>query len=447
MSCAGPVIGQGRPVDPTATGAPEFVASSSTQNPRSLPPARRWPPTLASLAAAQVTNEVGTWISRIALLAFAYRTGHSGLAVVSVFVADAAPRVCLSLPAGDLVARFGPRLSCQAANLIEALLVGMLMMTAPNLGAMLALLAAKSAVDSWYQVGMLALVPRLVEDRSRLLQRNAVLGLGPALMAGVGPALGGMVAAAGGLRPALSADALSFTLSAGLLFAVPKRHAAIADHPRHRVARIVPTLIGTAAGRISVGNGLAAMGGGAFNAILPVFLQEQLALAPGAFGASVAAFGGGAFTVMALLSLLAAKGPPPPRAFFASLLGGGATIGLLSLVRGGGQAALLLAVIGGFSALRGASSRSSVQVVATTGGNEVTLGFYQATMSAGLLAGMLAASGLVSLVSPAVVLALAAVPYPVGLVVAMTASRCDSGWNRPKESGRRRGEEEGGTTR
>jgi MFS transporter, DHA3 family, macrolide efflux protein len=368
--------------------------------------------------ASQVVNDIGTWISRVAVLAYAYGATHSGVVEVFVLIADALPRVVLSPRLGRAAGRIGLRRAAQLSNAVQAGLVLCVLAAAPHVWVMIALLAVKASFDALYQVSALGLFPRLVANPELLMRRNAMLNMSSAAILAVGPAAGGVVYAAAGLNLGLSIDAGSFVAAALLLGLLPdaKAPAPAARPTTARTARWrEPALL------IVVANGVAAAAGGVFNGAMPVFLQGTLRLGPRAFGASFAAFGAGALAILVLMTF--SRGLPTPRRLFATaLVGSAVTVGAFAVARRLWEAALVLFLIGLFSALRGTSARTVVQHFVREG-DLSTLGLYQSFVSGGLLAGMGVAAALIAFAGARTVL-LASIPlYAAAVLIAIAVSR------------------------
>src|SRR5215212_2174682 len=109
-----------------------------------------------------------------------------------------------------------------------------------------AVLAAQSCVEVFFAPAEQAFLPRVVDD-SDLVAANGLNGQVRNLARLVGSGLGGVTAAAGGIRGVAVADALTFLLAAVLVLRIREagRAAAPADVAEDEAARVVRGRIGT----------------------------------------------------------------------------------------------------------------------------------------------------------------------------------------------------------
>jgi predicted MFS family arabinose efflux permease len=87
-----------------------------------------------------------------------------------------------------------------------------------------AVLLAESSISQLFRPAQLALMPTLLEGgEEELLPANATTGVGHHLSRLIGPAIGGVVVAAGGLSAVAIADSISFVASAGMIALIHSR--------------------------------------------------------------------------------------------------------------------------------------------------------------------------------------------------------------------------------
>jgi DHA3 family macrolide efflux protein-like MFS transporter len=387
---------------------------------------------ISAFLASQIINECGTWISRIALLAYMYQRTGSGALVIAVLLADSIPRTLLSIPLGWMSSRIGARTSCLISNVGQAALILLVLLVAPNQVLILTLIAAKASFGTLYGVGSLSLIPNLVQNKANLMQRNSLLGAGSAITAAVGPALGGVIYGLDGLTLSIWLDAFSFLLSALLLIPLPEARGATASRhaSRQRGIQEIWRSGARAGALISIANGIAIAGGGILNSALPVFLQGPLKANPQTLGATMAAFGAGAIVISLSLSVIK-KTHHYLLLFMVALSGSAATIFYLGFSRYLWLAALLLFLLGCFSAIRGMTARTSVQLSVSNDALGPIIGIYQSLVNGGLLTGMLIAAGLI-IVFPATDVLLAASPfYLLALVITFLAAQSQRSYSQP----------------
>jgi MFS family permease len=113
----------------------------------------------------------------------------------------------------------------QAASILPLLLVGQL-----GLWVVYAVLVVESCVSQLFNPARVALMPSLLAGgKEELLTANALLGVGQHLARLIGPAVGGVIVATGGLGAVAVIDSASFVVSAGMLTLIRARPGA--PHP------------------------------------------------------------------------------------------------------------------------------------------------------------------------------------------------------------------------
>ena len=145
----------------------------------------------------------------------------SGLAVSAMFVALWSPMFFLAGPAGLLVDRYEPRRVLFVAASVQAALATVLAFTS-SIGPILGLTALLGCGAAVAQPAEFALVPTVAGGDVR--RANSFVETARALGFGLGPFAGGILAAAGGMKLGLLADAASFVLVVAVSLVLP-RHA------------------------------------------------------------------------------------------------------------------------------------------------------------------------------------------------------------------------------
>jgi MFS family permease len=175
-------------------------------------------PAFRGLWLARAASYTGDGISQVAIVVFASASGPA--AVGLALLANTAPRLLGPL-AGALADRVERRRLMTACQLAQGLVMAVLAALPPALPALLALSAVAGLLATVFGPAARSVTPRLV-DRQDLGRANAMLGTALNLQVILGPALGGLLIAHGGTRTAFAVDALSFAVSAALLWRLPR---------------------------------------------------------------------------------------------------------------------------------------------------------------------------------------------------------------------------------
>jgi MFS family permease len=163
---------------------------------------------LPVLAAAIGVSALGDWLALLPLNLELRSMGGSGLTVAALFIAVWSPAAVLAAPAGALADRVDRRRLLVAASIAEAA-IAVALAFAGSAAEILPLAALLGTVSAVATPAEFSLVPAIV-GAGGLRRANGVVET--ARYAGFigGPALGGIVAAAGGVRAALLIDAATF---------------------------------------------------------------------------------------------------------------------------------------------------------------------------------------------------------------------------------------------
>ena len=175
----------------------------------------------ALLWTAGLISVAGDFALIIALPLHAYALTGSAVATGGVFAASLLPRVLLGSLAGVFVDRWDRKRTMVAADLARAaLLLPLLAVGSADLLWLLYLVrAVTGTVGLLFEPAESALLPRLVGEE-RLVSANALNALNNNLGRLVGPAVGGLLYAGGGLPAVVIVDAVSFAASAALIMAI-----------------------------------------------------------------------------------------------------------------------------------------------------------------------------------------------------------------------------------
>jgi MFS family permease len=184
---------------------------------------------LRLLVSAVGLSSLGDRVALVPLALLVEQRGDSGLAVAALFVAMWSPAALLAGPAGLLVDRLAPRRLLALTSIAAAALCCGLAV-AEGLWLVLALVALMGCLNAIAMPAEFALLP-LVAREHDLARANGQVEF--ARYAGfiLGPAAGGVLAAAGGTTGALLANAATFLVLAAVTAAIrvewaPHAHAA-----------------------------------------------------------------------------------------------------------------------------------------------------------------------------------------------------------------------------
>jgi MFS family permease len=154
-----------------------------------------------------------------------YRLTGSTLATAGMVFAFLIPNILLGSVAGVFVDRWDRRRLMVTVNLLQAVsLLPLLLVPQLGLWVIYAVLLLESSISQLFGPAQIALMPTLLEGgEEELLTANATSGVGRHLSRLIGPAIGGVVVAAGGLSAVTIADSISFVASAGMLALINTR--------------------------------------------------------------------------------------------------------------------------------------------------------------------------------------------------------------------------------
>src|SRR6266508_2997592 len=158
-----------------------------------------------------------------------FRLTGSTLATAGMVVAYLVPSILLGSVAGGFVDRWARRRLMVAVNLVQAaILLALLLVGDLGLSGLYAVLVVESSVSQLFHPAQIALMPSLLSGgEGELITANALGGVGRHGARLIGPAVGGVIVAAGGLGAVAVVDSASVVISAGMLALIrtrPSRH-------------------------------------------------------------------------------------------------------------------------------------------------------------------------------------------------------------------------------
>jgi MFS family permease len=165
---------------------------------------------------------VGDWVLFVGLPFEVYRRTGSTLATGGMILALLIPRIAFGSIAGVYVDRWDRRRLMIAVNLLlAAFLLPLLAVETLGLWVVYLVLIVESTLEQLFTPAEVALLPNLLEGGpEELVPANALSGVNRHLARFIGPLVGGVVVAAGGLTAVAVVDAISFLVAAGLIAAI-----------------------------------------------------------------------------------------------------------------------------------------------------------------------------------------------------------------------------------
>ena len=169
---------------------------------------RRGGADLNILVGAVGLSALGDWLALVPLTLHLQEATGSGITIALLYIAFWAPSVVLAGPAGLLADRYDPRRVLLLVSLAQAT-VAVVLAFAGGTALILGLAALLGIGFAVAQPAEFALVPR-VAGEARLALANGRVETARYAGFAVGPLIGGMLAAAGGLEVAMIVNAATF---------------------------------------------------------------------------------------------------------------------------------------------------------------------------------------------------------------------------------------------
>ena len=174
----------------------------------------------------QVVSQMGDWFDTIALYTIILNLTGSGRDVGLLLVARFVPSFLCGPLSGVVADRFSRRTIMIVSDVLRAVVVlGFLVVRrADQLWIIYVLTVLQLALSTFFEPAKTAAIPSIVTDRE-LVAANAISSVTWSIMLTLGAAIGGIITGWFGTNAAFILDALSYLLSAALIFSVklPKR--------------------------------------------------------------------------------------------------------------------------------------------------------------------------------------------------------------------------------
>jgi predicted MFS family arabinose efflux permease len=171
---------------------------------------------------AGLISLIGDWALVVGLPIEIYRLTGSTLATAGMVLASLIPAITLGSIAGIFVDRWDRRRLMIAINVLLAVSVlPLLAIDSLGIWVAYAVLVAASCLEQLFAPAETALLPNLLEEGGQdLVTANALNGLNNQLARIIGPAIGGVAVALGGLTLVAVVDAATFIVAALLLLLI-----------------------------------------------------------------------------------------------------------------------------------------------------------------------------------------------------------------------------------
>jgi MFS family permease len=174
----------------------------------------------------QVVSQMGDWFDTIALYTIILNLTGSGRDVGLLLVARFVPSFLFGPISGVVADRFSRRTIMIVSDILRAVVVlgFLLVRRADQLWIIYVLTVLQLALSTFFEPAKTAAIPSIVADRE-LVAANAISSVTWSIMLTLGAAIGGVITGWFGTNAAFILDALSYLLSAALIFTVrlPKR--------------------------------------------------------------------------------------------------------------------------------------------------------------------------------------------------------------------------------
>ncbi len=195
-------------------------------------------PAFPRLVGAALVSQCGDWILVIGLAFHVYVETGSTMASGGLIAASVIPQIVLGSVTGVFVDRWDRRRTVVLTNLLMAAFASTLVLAEDRIWLVFPVLAAINVVETFFLPAEQSLVPLLVRPDD-LVACNALNGQAVQVARLVGAAVGGVLAAQGGLVVVVAVDVASYLLAAALLRTLPPdRHEEPAEPPPALTGRL-----------------------------------------------------------------------------------------------------------------------------------------------------------------------------------------------------------------
>ena len=184
---------------------------------------------LTRLLVGEFVSSIGDWLYLVAILILVYQVTEDPFILGLVGAARVLPYIFLSVPAGIAADRFDRRLvllSTDVARGVVMLVIAAVVFVDGPIWLVIALAIGATCFSTFFGPAIGAYLPTLVGDEEQLGPANSAWSTLDNLAFMVGPAVAGLLIAAGGLVIAFLLNAASFAVIAVVLWGLPRSVAA-----------------------------------------------------------------------------------------------------------------------------------------------------------------------------------------------------------------------------
>ena len=207
---------------------------------------------LTRLLVGEFVSSIGDWLYLVAILILVYQVTEDPFILGLVGAARVLPYLFLSIPAGIVADRFDRRLvllSTDVARGLLMLVIAAVVFVEGPIWVVIALAIAGTCFATFFGPAIGAYLPNLVEDEEQLGPANSAWSTMDNLAFMVGPAVAGILIAAGGLVVAFLLNAVSFGVIAVVLWGLPRNRPASDGVPVDADAAVDAAPVAPAIGR------------------------------------------------------------------------------------------------------------------------------------------------------------------------------------------------------
>ena len=174
-------------------------------------------PSFVLLWSAQLISTIGSTLTLVAASILVYRQTGTALSVGLMLIMTTLPSLCIGLFAGVIVDRWNRKRIMIAADLMRALLIGLIPLLLPLGTAYLYLMVLlANTIGQFFNPAHASVLPETATD-DELAAANALMAVSTFGAPALGFAVGGLIAARFSIAWALYADAVTFLLSAACI--------------------------------------------------------------------------------------------------------------------------------------------------------------------------------------------------------------------------------------
>jgi MFS family permease len=183
---------------------------------------------LTRFLAGEFISSIGDWLYLVAMLVLVYDETRSALLLAIVGAARTLPAIVLSVPAGILVDRVDRRSILLVTDIVRAGLM-FAMAGAVLVGASISVVVGLAVVTSVFltfnRPALGAYLPSLATDERELGPANSAYSTLDSAAFIVGPAVGGLLVAAGGAAVAFALNGVTFLVAGAVVLTLPRQRA------------------------------------------------------------------------------------------------------------------------------------------------------------------------------------------------------------------------------